>query len=193
MSTTKTHISLNVRDVERSARFYEAFFGAPVHKRRPGYANFDLETPALKLALNEMPSVERGGPLNHMGVVVETAAEVADARDRLKAAGMATFDENDTTCCYARQDKVWVRDPDGNAWEVYTITDDLLDAGLHPQTPSSFTNQSPSPDTPPPAPSSKTNHFEEGASQAGVTGCGPDCATEKDGCCGDQVESVCCA
>ncbi|MBW3623826.1 MAG: VOC family protein [Armatimonadetes bacterium] len=122
----KTHLSLNVSDVEKSVAFYEAFFGVPAHKRRPGYANFDLSSPALKLALQENPPC-CGGTLNHLGIQVATLDQVQGARDRLKAAGLASFDERDTTCCYARQEKVWVQDPDGNKWEVYVITDDLLD------------------------------------------------------------------
>lgn len=129
MAVAKTHISLNVADVDRSVAFYEAFFGVPAHKRRPGYANFDLESPALKLALNA------GGPtgdgrLNHLGVVVDSVEEVAAARERLASEGLVSFDEGDTVCCHARQDKVWATDPDGNAWEVYTILDDMMDGAF---------------------------------------------------------------
>lgn len=126
MSTSKVHVSLDVKDLERSVQFYEAFFGQPTHKRRPGYANFDLATPPLKLALQEGEPTGRGS-LNHMGVVLETAEEVQAARERLEASGLVSFDEGDTVCCYARQDKVWVQDPDGNRWEVYVLLDDMLD------------------------------------------------------------------
>lgn len=126
----KTHLSLNVSDVERSTAFYEAFFGVPAHKQRPGYANFDLDRPALKLALQQNPAC-CGGSLNHLGIQVSSTAEVLAARDRLKAAGLATFDENDTTCCHAKQDKVWATDPDGNKWEVYVVLDDMLDEDDH--------------------------------------------------------------
>ena len=137
MSHAKMHVSLNVRSVEASVRFYEAFFGVPVHKRRADYANFDLTTPPLKLALQEMPDLEAGpstagdappihstGALSHLGILLETKAEVDAVRERLIASGLATFDEGDTVCCYARQDKVWAHDPDGNGWEVYTLLDD---------------------------------------------------------------------
>lgn len=123
----RVHLSLNVRDLEASVRFYEAFFGVPAHKRRPGYANFAPEGVALKLALNELPpSAEGRTPLNHLGLQVETHEEVQAARERFAAAKLPVYDEGDTVCCFARQDKVWAHDPDGNAWEVYVLTDDML-------------------------------------------------------------------
>lgn len=129
---SKTHISLNVSDVARSVAFYEAFFGVPAHKRRPGYANFDLATPALKLALNEAePGTMGRSRLDHLGIVVGTKAEVDATRARLESSGLVSFDEGDTVCCYARQDKVWVTDPDGNSWEVYVLLDDMADEDDH--------------------------------------------------------------
>ena len=107
--------------------FYEAFFGVPAHKRRPGYANFDLQEPPLKLALQQGRGAAGQGALNHLGIEVATRGQVEAARRRLKEAGLATFDEGDTDCCYARQDKLWATDPDGNRWEVYVLLDDMLD------------------------------------------------------------------
>jgi catechol 2,3-dioxygenase-like lactoylglutathione lyase family enzyme len=125
--TVKMHLSINVTDLSRSLAFYEAFFGVAPRKVRPGYANFDLAVPPLKFALNEQ-HVERGaGSLNHLGLQMPSTCQLHHAKARLQAAGLATFDEMDTTCCYARQDKVWVHDPDGNEWEVYVVTDELLD------------------------------------------------------------------
>jgi len=130
----RVHLSLNVRDLAEAVNFYQAFLGVSPHKERPGYANFALDHPPLKLALNEKPDLREGapsGPLNHLGFQMAEPADVQLAKDRLQAAGLATWDENDTTCCYARQDKIWVHDPDGNAWEVYVITDDREDDAEH--------------------------------------------------------------
>ncbi|HET6384175.1 MAG TPA: ArsI/CadI family heavy metal resistance metalloenzyme [Armatimonadota bacterium] len=127
----KTHISLNVADIPRSVAFYEAFFGVPAHKRRAGYANFDLADPALKLALQENPPTNGTGSLNHLGIQVAAPEQVDAARKRLVDAGLATFDEGDTLCCYARRDKIWAHDPDGNGWEVYFLLDDMLDDEDH--------------------------------------------------------------
>ncbi len=103
-------------------------FGVPPHKRRPGYANFAVTEPPLKLVLIETSEAARGtgtaGALNHLGVEVGSSEEVDAARERFAAAGLAAVDENDTTCCYALQDKVWVHDPAGAPWEVYTVKDD---------------------------------------------------------------------
>ena len=128
MAVAKTHISLNVSDIEKSVAFYEAFFGQAAHKRRPGYANFDLNAPALKLALNQMTEfTPQTGTLNHLGIVLDSAEAVNAVRERLAATPLTTDDEGDTICCHARQDKVWAHDPDGNAWEVYVILDDMMD------------------------------------------------------------------
>ena len=133
---SRIQLALTVSDVDRSVEFYTELFGTPPHKTRPGYANFAVESPALKLVLIEGPVTPRtpapdgapalatDGALNHLGIEVDSVDAVHAARERLRAAGLATFDEDDTTCCYARQDKVWVHDPDGTPWEVYTITDD---------------------------------------------------------------------
>lgn len=127
-STSRVQLALNVSDLEASIAFYTAMFGVEPHKRRPGYANFAVAEPPLKLVLIETSEQARGagaaGALNHLGVEVATTEDVAEARDRFAAAGLAAFDENDTTCCYALQDKVWVHDPAGAPWEVYTVKDD---------------------------------------------------------------------
>jgi catechol 2,3-dioxygenase-like lactoylglutathione lyase family enzyme len=125
---SRVQLALNVSDLEASVTFYSTLFGTQPHKRRPGYANFAISEPPLKLILIEVPSDVRGsgtaGALNHVGVEVESVEAVDDSAARLKDAGLATFDERDTTCCYALQDKVWVSDPAGVRWEVYTIKDD---------------------------------------------------------------------
>jgi len=128
---SRVQLVLNVADLEASVEFYSTLFGVSPHKRRPGYANFAIDSPPLKLVLIEVPETDRGhgpaGALNHLGVEVFSGNEVAEAADRLKLAGMATFDETDTTCCFALQDKVWVHDPAGAPWEVYVVKDDNPD------------------------------------------------------------------
>ncbi len=125
---SRVQIALDVIDLEASVEFYSTFFGVEPHKRRPAYANFVVENPPLKLVLIETDEATRGtgpkGALNHLGIEVEAGAEVTQARQRLTEAGLATFDEDDTTCCYALQDKVWVADPAGAPWEVYVVKDE---------------------------------------------------------------------
>jgi catechol 2,3-dioxygenase-like lactoylglutathione lyase family enzyme len=125
---SRIQLALNVSDLEASVAFYSALFKTEPHKRRPGYANFAVAEPPLKLVLIEVPADQRGtgvsGALNHLGVEVDTTDDVQASTARLTAAGLATFEENDTTCCYALQDKVWVHDPAGAPWEVYAVKDD---------------------------------------------------------------------
>jgi catechol 2,3-dioxygenase-like lactoylglutathione lyase family enzyme len=125
---SRVQLALNVSDLEASVAFYSTLFGVEPHKRRPGYANFAVDVPALKLVLIEVPAGTRGtgveGALNHLGVEVDSVEEVEAGAARLRDAGLAAFDEKDTTCCYALQDKVWVHDPAGAPWEIYTVKDD---------------------------------------------------------------------
>jgi len=121
---SRVQLALNVDDIEEAITFYSRLFDAQPAKRRPGYANFALEEPALKLVLIESPG--RGGTLNHLGVEVSSPDEVVAATHRLSAAGLPTEVEDGTTCCYALQDKVWVTGPGQERWEVYTV---LADAG----------------------------------------------------------------
>ena len=122
------HTMVRVKDLEASIAFYSTLFGVEPHKRRPGYANFAITEPALKLVLIEVPADDRGtgvtGALNHLGIEVEAVEQVEAQAGRLREAGLAAFDEKDTTCCYALQDKVWVHDPAGAPWEIYTVKDD---------------------------------------------------------------------
>jgi len=133
---SRVQLALNVSDVDAAVEFYTRLFGVGPAKRRPGYANFAVAEPALKLVLLQSDSAQaRGagvtGALNHLGVEVDGTAEVAAASARLSAEGLATTVQDATTCCYAVQDKVWVHDPDGAPWEVYTV---LADAPLLPGT-----------------------------------------------------------
>ncbi len=117
MNVIKPHVSLNVSNVDASIAFYEKAFGVAPAKRRPGYAKFDLQEPSLNLTMQEAPRT--GVNAAHFGVQVATSEDVASAWTRFKQAGLKTFTEENTECCYALQDKVWVEDPDGNAWEVF--------------------------------------------------------------------------
>lgn len=130
MAAAKLHLSLNVRDLEKSVKFYSDLFGAQPHKIRPGYANFDIESPPLKLALNAYQDEFGRGALNHLGILVDSPEKVTEAIDRLEAAGLIESIEEGVVCCHAKQQKVWARDPDGNAWEVYTILDDMQNAEI---------------------------------------------------------------
>jgi catechol 2,3-dioxygenase-like lactoylglutathione lyase family enzyme len=125
---SRIQLALNVADLEKSVEFYSTLFGTAPHKRRPGYANFAVAEPPLKLVLIEVPAEARGEgtaqALNHLGIEVDTTADVEAGAARLREAGLAAFDEKNTTCCYALQDKVWVHDPAGAPWEVYTVKDE---------------------------------------------------------------------
>jgi len=125
---SRVQLALNVADLEAAVEFYSTMFATAPAKRRPGYANFAIANPPLKLVLIEGPAAERGsgvaGALNHLGVEVETPEEVAAAGRRLSGEGLQTLTQDATTCCYAVQDKVWVNDPDGAPWEVYTVLAD---------------------------------------------------------------------
>ncbi len=121
----KAHLALNVRDVERSTEFYTKLLGLEPSKVRKGYAKFNVENPPLNLTLNEVAFKERGA-LSHLGIQVASTDDVLATRERWADAGLVTRDEMQTDCCYALQDKTWVRDPDGNEWEVFVVLEDNL-------------------------------------------------------------------
>ncbi|GGZ39701.1 ArsI/CadI family heavy metal resistance metalloenzyme [Streptomyces bluensis] len=125
---SRVQLALRVADLEGSIVFYSRLFGTEPAKRRPGYANFAIAEPPLKLVLIEGESGE-DTRLDHLGVEVATTEEVTAATARLQEAGLATFEENDTSCCYALQDKTWVTGPGNEPWEVYVVKgeDDTLD------------------------------------------------------------------
>ena len=120
---SRVQLALRVADLEGSIDFYSRLFGAEPAKRRPGYANFAIAEPPLKLVLIEGTAGEPTR-MDHLGVEVETTDEVTAATSRLAAAGLATATEEDTACCYAVQDKVWVTGPGQEPWEVYTVKGD---------------------------------------------------------------------
>jgi len=125
---SRIQLALNVSNVDDAVTFYERLLGTPPAKRRPGYANFAVVDPPLKLVLIENPAA--AGTLNHLGVEVFSTDEVVAAQSRLEKAGLEPAPEMGTTCCHAVQDKVWVHDPDGAPWEVYTVLADAP-AGPH--------------------------------------------------------------
>lgn len=116
---SRVQLALNVSDLDRAVHFYSRLFGAAPVKRRPGYANFAIPDPPLKLVLFEGDGVP--GTLNHLGVEVGSRGEVTAARARLDGEGLRTSSQQSVECCYALQDKVWVEDPDGAPWEFYTV------------------------------------------------------------------------
>jgi len=119
MNVLKPHVSLNVTAIDRSVEFYEKAFGVTVTKRRPGDAKFDLQSPSLNLSMVEAPRT--GVNASHFGIQVASTEDVLEAKKRFEAAGLKTLTEENTACCYAMQDKVWVEDPDGNSWEVFVV------------------------------------------------------------------------
>jgi catechol 2,3-dioxygenase-like lactoylglutathione lyase family enzyme len=123
-------VSLNISNIDQSVAFYEKVFGVTATKRRPGYAKFDLQSPALNLTMQEAPRT--GVNASHFGVQVATTEDVIEAKGRFEAAGLTTLTEESTACCYAVQDKVWVEDPDGNSWEVFVVKADAAVMGDSP-------------------------------------------------------------
>jgi catechol 2,3-dioxygenase-like lactoylglutathione lyase family enzyme len=118
----RLQLALNVEDIDTAVEFYSTLFGTPPAKRRPGYANFAVDHPALKLVLFENPG--RSGTLNHLGIERDSIEEVEAEAERLEAAGLQPRVEDDVVCCYARQDKHWVTGPDGQEWENYVVLAD---------------------------------------------------------------------
>jgi len=128
--TGRLQLALNVDDLDAAVQFYTKLFGTPPAKLRPGYANFAIAAPPLKLVLLENPG--KGGTLNHLGVEVPSSDVVRSEIERLTGEGLFTAEELGTTCCFATQDKVWVGAPDGERWEVYTVLADSPTFGSSP-------------------------------------------------------------
>jgi catechol 2,3-dioxygenase-like lactoylglutathione lyase family enzyme len=120
---SRVQLALNVADLDAAIGFYSKLFATEPAKVRPGYANFAVAEPPLKLVLIE--GVGQPGSLNHLGVEVESTDEVTETNQRLSADGLATATEDEVSCCYAVQDKVWVDAPDGEPWEIYTVLSDV--------------------------------------------------------------------
>ncbi len=127
MVMSRVQLALRVSDLEASIAFYRSLFGVEPAKRRPGYANFAVVEPPLKLVLIE-GEADQPTVMDHLGVEVESTDDVHEATARLSSLGLFTQEENDTTCCYALQDKVWVHGPGAEPWEVYTVKADAPNA-----------------------------------------------------------------
>ena len=125
VNALKAHLALNVRDVEQSISFYKKMLGIAPSKVRTGYAKFDVHNPPLNLTLNQGVVRERGA-LSHLGIQVSSTDDVLATRQRWIDEGLVTRDEMQTDCCYAKQDKAWIHDPDGNGWEVFVVLEDNL-------------------------------------------------------------------
>jgi len=125
VTALKAHLAINVNSVEQSLEFYRKLFAMEPSKVRTGYAKFDVQNPPLNFTLNEVPVANRGA-LSHLGIQVGSTDDVLTVRQRWLDAGLLTRDEMQTDCCYATQDKTWVRDPDGNEWEVFVVLKDNL-------------------------------------------------------------------
>lgn len=121
-TTTRVHIAINVSNVEKSLPFYKVLFAQEPTKLRSGYAKFEVAEPPVNFTLNQNTPALGVGTLSHFGIQVKSTHEVLAAKQRFVEAGLATFDEDNVTCCYAVQDKVWVTDPDGSSWEVFVVT-----------------------------------------------------------------------
>lgn len=148
---SRVQLALRVADLEGSIAFYSALFGTEPAKRRPGYANFAITEPPLKLVLLE-GEPEQETVMDHLGVEVGSTIEVTDARDRFVQSGLATFEETDTECCYALQDKVWVHGPGAEPWEVYVVKGDAGTLG---------------------APNEDSGHEDSGAAEESGSCCAP--------------------
>jgi catechol 2,3-dioxygenase-like lactoylglutathione lyase family enzyme len=123
----KAHLALNVKDIESSLTFYRNLLGIEPSKIRTGYAKFDVQNPPLNLTLNlNQHRFEERGALSHLGIQVASTDDVLAVREKWTEAGLLTRDEMQTNCCFALQDKTWVRDPDGNEWEVFVVLEDNL-------------------------------------------------------------------
>jgi hypothetical protein len=127
----RLQLALNVKNLDAAVDFYSKLFDTPVNKRKPGYANFAINEPPLKLVLFELPDAPER--LNHLGVEVFDDEAVTVATERLRAAGMADLIEDETTCCYAKADKVWTTEPDGLRWEWYRVVENSETFGADPE------------------------------------------------------------
>lgn len=127
---SRIHIALNTHRFEDSIEFYSTLFGEAPAKRRENWAKFDLDDPSLNLTLNRAQEAPQPGQINHLGIEVDDAETVQRMNGRLVSSGLVTAPEEDVTCCYAVQDKTWVTDPNGHAWEFFFVKSDAEASGV---------------------------------------------------------------
>ena len=132
VNARKAHVAIHVKDVGASIAFYRKLFGIEPCKVRTGYAKFDVANPPLNFTLNEAAEAGHGG-LSHLGIQVESTADVLAMRQNWLDRGLLPREEMKTECCYALQDKAWVHDPDGNEWEVFAVLKDNLPEKVVPE------------------------------------------------------------
>lgn len=128
----RPHISINVTNLEKTVEFYRKAFGVEPQKRSATYAKFDLKQPALNFAMHEAVEGRKPSQVNHLGIEVESVEEVRQWQQRIESQGIATLTEEGTDCCFAKQDKFWFQDPDGNSWEVFFVHAQLPVVGAEP-------------------------------------------------------------
>ena len=128
----RPHLSLNVRNLKNSVKFYKSVFGLAPQKQTKTYAKFDLKKPAFNFSMHESAAGRLPSRVNHLGIEVMAPKEVDAWIKKLKKLGVATIEEEDSTCCFARQDKVWFQDPDGNSWEIFFVHEQLPTLGAEP-------------------------------------------------------------
>ena len=129
----RIHLALNTTRFDESVAFYGKLFGQPPAKLKPGWAKFDLLDPPLNLTLNHREEAPTGSDISHMGIEVSSSEAVARMDQRLQEIGLKTAPEENVTCCYAVQDKIWVEDPNGHAWEFFYVKEDALESGAETQ------------------------------------------------------------
>lgn len=128
LATVRFHASLNVSNLDASIRFYSALFGQPPVKAHPDYAKFEIDTPPLVLSLKPKRACA-GGPLNHLGIRLTSLAELEVVLERMRAVTTRIGRQDEVRCCYAKQTKLWITDPDGTLWEIYVFHDDVVNWG----------------------------------------------------------------
>lgn len=143
----RMHVSINVKNVAKSVEFYRMVFGVEPQKRTSTYAKFDLKEPYFNFSMHESSDSRLTSQVNHLGLEVMSEQEVTQWQKKLEALRIAVTPEENTDCCYARQDKVWFSDPDGNSWEVFFVHEQLPVTGAEPPRKATNTSQACGPGT----------------------------------------------